>query len=73
MTPAEAFKKECEEITQRTGRYIPPYRMASLMRTAQKIADMLAKSDICVTYEECTIVLEIVAGAIRSATGQESE
>lgn len=73
MTPTEAFRKECEEITQRTGRYIPPYRMASLMRTAQKIADMLAKADVCMTYEECSMVLEIVAGAIKSATGHASE
>lgn len=73
MTAAEAFKKECEEITQRTGRYIPPIRMASLMRTAQKITDMLTKADICMTYEECSIVLDIVSGAIKSATGQESE
>lgn len=52
MTTAEAFQKECEEITHRTGRYIPPYRMASLMRTAQKITDMLSKADVCMTYEE---------------------
>lgn len=73
MTAAEAFKKECEEITQRTGRYIPPYRMASLMKTAQKVTDMLTKADICMTYEECQIVLDIVACAIRSATGNDSE
>lgn len=73
MTPAEALKKECEVITQRTGRYIPPYRMASLMRTAQKVTDMLTKADICMTYEECSIILEIVSGAIRSVTRQELE
>ncbi|MBO4938873.1 MAG: hypothetical protein J6C98_07740 [Oscillospiraceae bacterium] len=70
MTPAEALRKECEEITQRTGRYIPPYRMASLMRTAQKIAELLTKTDVCITYEECSMVLDIVSGAIRNATGQ---
>lgn len=73
MTPAEAFKKECEEITQRTGRYISPVRMAALMRTAQKITDMLTKTDICMTYEECLIVLDIVSGAIKNATGRNSE
>lgn len=72
MTPAEAFRKECEEITQRTGRYIPPYRMAALVRTAQKIVDALVKADTCMTYEECTIILNIASSAIKGATGQES-
>lgn len=73
MTQAEALRKECEEITQQTGRYIPPYRMAALMRTAQKVTELLTKSDVCITYEECSIVLDIVSGAIRSATGRDSE
>lgn len=72
-TPSENFQRECDEITQRMGRYIPPYRVASLMRTAQKVTELLTKSDICVTYEECGIVLEIVAGAIKSATGRKEE
>lgn len=71
MTTAEAFQKECEEITHRTGRYIPPYRMASLTRTAQKITDMLSKADVCMTYEECQIILKVVSVAIVSATGKE--
>lgn len=73
MTATEAFKKECEEITQRTGRYIPPYRLANLMKIAQKITEMLTKADICMTYEECAIVLGIVSEGIRGATGQDPE
>lgn len=68
MTPSEILKNEAEEITQRTGRYIPPYRMASLMRSAQKIADLLVKADVCTSYEESMIVLDIVRGAILAAT-----
>jgi len=68
MTPSEILKNEAEEITQRTGRYIPPYRMASLMRSAQKIADLLVRADVCMSYEESVIVLDIVRGAILAAT-----
>lgn len=71
MTQSEIMKNEAEEIANRTGRYIPPYRMASLMRSAQKILDLLVKTDVCTTYEESIIVLDIVRGAIRSATGKE--
>lgn len=73
MTSTEALRRECEEITQRTGRYIPPYRMANLMKTAQKVTELLTKTDVCVTYEECQIILEIVSGAIKSATRKEFE
>lgn len=70
MTPAEALKRECEEITQRTGRYIPPYRMANLMKTAQKVMDLLVKSDVCISYDESMLVLGIVSNTIRDVTGQ---
>ena len=70
MTPPEILKNEAEEITQRTGRYIPPYRMISLMRSAQKIADLLVRTDVCTSYEESMIVLDIVRGAILAATGE---
>ena len=73
MTASEALKKECEEITQRTGRYIPPYRMAALMRMAQKVTELITKTEICITYEECAMVLDIVSGAIQSATGRDVE
>lgn len=71
MTQSEIMKKEAEEIYNRTGRYIPPYRMAYLMRSAQKIFDLLVKADVCTTYEESIIILDIVREAIRSATGKE--
>ena len=73
MTPSEALRKECEEITQRTGRYIPPFRMANLMKTAQKVTELITKTDICMTCEEGQIILDIVSGAIRSVTGRASE
>lgn len=70
MTPGEIFKREVDDITQRTGRYLPPYRLANLMKTAQKVTDLITKSDVCVTYEESMMVLSIVRSAIREITGE---
>lgn len=70
MTPSEIIQKEADEIVGRTGRYIPPYRMANLMKSAQKVTDLLIRADICMTYEELEIVLDIVKSAISSAIGR---
>ncbi len=71
MNTADYIKHEADEIASRTGRYIPPYRMANLMKTAQKVTDLLVKADIAMTYEEIQIVLGIVQGAICRATGRD--
>lgn len=68
MTHTEAFRKECEEIQQRTGHYIPPYRMAALMKIAQKVTEMLC-GDVCTTYAEQRLVLRIVSTAIDHVAG----
>lgn len=68
---ADYIKREAEEITGRTGRYIPPYRMANLMKSAQRITDLMVKTDLAMTYEECVIVLNIVQSTIRAITGKE--
>ena len=70
---ADYIKREAEEISGRTGRYISPYRMANLMKSAQRITDLMVKTDLAVTYEECVIVLNIVQSAIRAITGKEEE
>lgn len=71
MTASEILKKECEEITQRTGIYIPSYRLANLLKTASKVFDLITKSDICMSYHECLIVMRIVMNTIREVTGEE--
>lgn len=71
MTPSEILKRECEEITQRTGIYIPPYRLSNIMKTAQKITELITKSDIFVSYHESLLILRIVSGAIKEITGEE--
>ena len=68
---ADYIKREADEIANRTGRYIPTYRMANLMKSAQKITDQLVKADLAMTYEECVIVLNIVQNTIRAITGKE--
>ena len=69
MTPSEILKRECEEITQRTGIYIPPYRLSSLMKIAQKITDVLMTNTVCMSYHESLLVLRIVMNAVNEATG----
>ena len=68
-TTAELLNKEIQEITARTGHYIAPYRLANLMKTAQKVMEIITKADICMTYHESLMVLRIVSGAITQATG----
>ena len=71
MTPSEILKKECEDIVQRTGIYIPPYRFANIMRTATKIAELITKSDIFVSYTESLLIMKIVMKSIGEITGEE--
>lgn len=71
MNTADYIRHEADEITSRTGRYIPPYRLANLMKTAQLITNQIVKSDIAMTYEEIQIVLGIVQGAVGRAVGKD--
>lgn len=73
MNTADYIRREADEITSRTGRYIPPYRLANLMKTSQRITDMIAKSDVAMTYDEIQLVLSIVQGAIDKAIGRDAE
>ena len=73
MTPSDYIKHEADEIASRTGRYIPPYRMANLMKTAQRVTGLLVQADIAMTYEEIQMVLGIVQGAVCKATGRDAQ
>ena len=73
ITQSEILKRECDEITARNGFYIPPYLLAFLMKIAQKITDLLIKSDICISYREAVVVLKIVMGAVKDVTGLEDD
>ncbi len=68
-TPAANLKREAEIVSERTGFYITPYRMAELMKAAQKIVDVLQKNVYFVNYEESQFVLRVVMRAIEEAQG----
>lgn len=72
MTPAERIQVEKERILAETGRYIPPYRMASLMKAVAKITDILVKADTNICYEECKLVLAVVASTIGIVTEEDN-
>ena len=44
MTAAERLQAEKERLLAATGFYVPPYRMANLMKAAAKIMDIIAPS-----------------------------
>ena len=72
MTGADYIRHEAEEIAARTGRYIPPYRLANLMKTAQRITDSIVRADVAMTYEEIQLVLGVVLDAVGKAIGEEN-
>lgn len=73
LSTSDYIKRETDEITSRTGRYIPPYRLANLMKTSQRITDLIVRSDVAMTYEEIQLVLDIVQGAVGKAIGRDAE
>lgn len=73
MTPAERLQAEKERILAETGCYVPPFRLANLMKAAGRIIDILIKADIHISYEECRLVLRIVEAAIISVTKEKNE
>ncbi len=73
MNTADYIKHEADEIASRTGRFIPPYRLSNLMKAAQRITELIVRSDIAMTYEEIQLVLGIVQGAVGKAIGKEND
>ena len=69
MTAAERLQAEKERLLAATGFYVPPYRMANLMKAAAKIMDIVIKADTNICYDECKIVLGIVSSAVSSLSG----
>lgn len=73
LNTADYLRHEADEIASRTGRYIPPYRLANLMKTAHRIVDLISRSDIAMTYDEIQLVLGTVQGAVGKAIGKEND
>ena len=73
MTPAERMKAEKDRIEKSGQTYISPYRMANLMEAAGKIMNLMVKADTNICYEECNIILALVAAGIACVTEEEDE
>ena len=73
MTAAERLQAEKERLLTTTGFYVPPYRMANLMKAAAKIMDIIIKADTNICYEECRFIMAIVDVAIPRVSDQTEE
>ena len=71
MTAAERLQAEKERLLAATGFYVPPYRMANLMKA--KVMDIVIKADTNICYEECRFIMAIVNAAIPNAADQTEE
>lgn len=73
MTPVERMMAEKDRIEKSGQTYIPPYRMAKLMEAAGKIMNLMIKADTNICYEECNIILALVAAGIAYVAEEEDE
>lgn len=73
MTAAERLQAEKEKVIAEMGFYVPPYRMANLMKAAAKVMDTIIKADTNICYEECNFILATVESAIHTITHSEEE
>lgn len=72
MAMLKDISVEAKEIEERTGVYIPPYRLTILMKAASQVADkILMIPSITCSYFEAELVLEIVEMAIKKAKGEQ--
>lgn len=70
MTAAERLQAEKERLLTTTGFYVPPYRMANLMKAAAKIMDIIIKADTNICYEECRFIM--ATGRLRLSSASAS-
>ena len=68
MTAAERISAEKERILAQNGFYVPPYRLATLVKTAARMVDLMVKADTNICYEECSIMLAFAGAAIAAVT-----
>lgn len=73
MTPSERMTAERSRIEKSGNIYITPFRMAKLMDAASKIINIMVKADTNICYEECNIILALVAAGISCVTENEED
>lgn len=64
ITRLPGLQEEAEAMAKKHGYYIPPYRMAEIVKTANRVFSALTTSTFQPTYEECRMVLHIVETAM---------
>lgn len=52
---------------------IRPWRLNNLIKTSAKVYELVIKSDVGITYEECIIILETVRDMIVKAMNNGKE
>lgn len=63
---------EAEEISSRIGLYIPPSRLAVLMKTATKALNTLTSiTEFDVTYKEIKLMLDMIGKTVATASCEE--
>ena len=73
MTPAERMTAERSRIEKSGNIYVTPFRMAKLRDAASKIMNIMVKADTNICYEECNIILALVAAGIGCITDEDEE
>lgn len=73
MTPAERMTAERSRIEKSGNIYVTPFHMAKLMDAASKIINIMVKADTNICYEECNIILALVAAGISCVTENEED
>lgn len=69
MERVPTAKQEADAIMEKTGRYVPPYRLAILLRTASKVMETITKAEIAISYAECRLLLDILDREISTVVG----
>lgn len=72
MTTSEILRRECEEIEQKNGIFIPPWRMEQLMKTAHRVVSTITGSSTCMNYYETCLILRMAMAVVREASGRET-
>lgn len=57
--------EEAAVVTERLGYYVPPWRLAMLMKTACRVLNIITDSKTQCTYTDCKLILGMVEDSLR--------
>lgn len=61
--------EEAAALTERMGYYVPPYKLAAMLKTASKVLNIITDSRTQCTYADCKVSLSLVEDALRRGCG----